>query len=206
MSDARRARSRIASRYNSVAPRLIAIGASLGGLAAVRTLLRALPARLGASIALAQHRRPDPASRLAELLARECALPVIEPEDRCALLPDHVYLAPGDYHLLVEPGILALSIDAPVNFARPSIDVLFESVADAYGPAAIGVMLTNSNEDGAQGARAIKRAGGRVLVQDPARAESPIGPRATLAATPVDAVLDVPELAAELVRLCRRPA
>jgi two-component system chemotaxis response regulator CheB len=186
--------------------RLIAIGASLGGLAAVGVLLRGLPARLGVGIVLAQHRRPDPQSRLVDLLAHDCALPVLEPEDRSLLEPDRVYLAPADYHLLVEPGVLALSIDPPVNFARPSIDVLFESVADAYGPAAIGVMLTNSNEDGAEGARAIKRAGGCVLVQDPARAESPIGPRATLALTPVDAVLDLPELAAELQRLCRLPA
>jgi two-component system chemotaxis response regulator CheB len=114
-----------------------------------------------------------------------------------------VYLAPSDYHLLVEDGgLLALSVDAPVRFARPSIDVLFESVADAYGPSAIGVMLTSSNDDGVEGARAIKRAGGRIVVQDPATAESPIGPRAALANVEVDRVLPLEDMAAALVELC----
>jgi len=100
--------------------------------------------------------------------------------------------------LLVERGSLALSTDPPVLFARPSIDVLFESVADAYGETAVGVVLTCSNEDGAAGARAIKAAGGRVLVQDPRTAEAAIGPRAAIAATTVDAVLDLLEIAARL--------
>jgi two-component system, chemotaxis family, protein-glutamate methylesterase/glutaminase len=185
---------------------VIAIGASVGGLHAVQTILRALPPKLGASLVLVQHRRADVESHLVGLLARCCALRVLEPEDKAPLLPDYVYVAPGDYHLLVEPGSLALSIDPPVSFARPSIDVLFESVADAYGPAAIGVILTNSNHDGAAGASAIKRAGGRVYVQDPRTAESAVGPLAALAATAVDGVFGLAELAAELVRLCAAPA
>ena len=182
---------------------VVAVGASLGGLQAVQTMLRCIPADFGASVVLAQHRRPDPDSMLVSLLAKHCVLPVVEPEDKTPLLPNHVYLAPSDYHLLVGPGHLALSIDPPVCYARPSIDVLFESVADAYGGAAIGVVLTNSNEDGAMGAVAIKRAGGKVYVQDPQTAESPIGPRAVLASTPVDGVLGVEALAEELVKLCR---
>jgi two-component system, chemotaxis family, protein-glutamate methylesterase/glutaminase len=183
---------------------VIAIGASLGGLHAVQAILCRLPATLGSSVVVAQHRRADPDSRLTDLLSRHCLLPISEPEDKTVMLPNNVYFAPGDYHMLVEPGLLALSIDPPVCYARPSIDVLFESVADAYGPAAIGVMLTSSNEDGANGARAIKRAGGRVYVQDPAEAESPIGPLAALARTPVDGVLKIEALAGELIRLCKR--
>jgi len=181
---------------------VIAIGASLGGLRALEILLAGLPPKLAASVAVTQHRRADPNSRLRELLARSCALPLIEPEDKLPLEPGYVYLAPSDYHLLVERGRIALSIDAPVQYARPSIDVLFESLADAYGPAAVGVMLTSASADGAAGAAAIKRAGGRVIVQDPLSAESPIGPRAVIAATPVDAVLPLERIAGELARLC----
>ncbi|MEY4579246.1 MAG: hypothetical protein RL701_3949 [Pseudomonadota bacterium] len=181
---------------------IIAVGASLGGLAAVQTLLGGLPAELGVGVVIVQHRRPDPDSRLSWLLSRASALPIVEPEDRTPLERNHVYLAPCDYHLLVEDGMLALSIDEPVRFARPSIDVLFESVADAYGPTAVGVMLTSSSADGAEGLRAIKRAGGRAYVQDPATAESPVGPLAALAATPVDAVLKLEQIAPVLVQLC----
>lgn len=182
---------------------VIAIGASLGGLAALQSVLSALPADLPASVIVAQHRRADSESRLSWLLSRACVLPVIEPEDKLPLQPGHVYLAPSDYHLLVEPGWLALSVDPPVQYARPSIDVLFESLADAYGPRAAGVMLTSSSADGADGAAAIKRAGGRVLVQEPESAESPVGPRAVIARTPVDAVLPLAAIAAAVVRLAQ---
>lgn len=183
---------------------VVAIGASLGGLQAVQRLLHGIPAELGCSVLLTQHRRPDPESVLVELLAKHCALRVVEPEDKTPIEPNTLYVAPGDYHMLVEDGHVALSIDAPVCYARPSIDVLFESVADAYGPGAVAVMLTNSNEDGAAGAHAIKKAGGKVLVQDPDTAESAVGPRSVLALTPVDAVLDIDELAIELTRMCKR--
>ena len=182
---------------------IVAVGASLGGLHALQTLLRGIPATFGCSVVVAQHRRVDADSRLRELLAGASKLPVLEPEDRTPLQVNHVYVAPSDYHMLVEPGLVVLSIDAPVHHARPSIDVLFESVADAYGPAAVAVVLTNSNEDGARGAAAIKAAGGKVYVQDPDTAESPIGPRATLARTAVDGVLGLEQLPRALVRLCR---
>jgi two-component system chemotaxis response regulator CheB len=183
---------------------IVALGSSLGGLRALQTILGGLPERLGASVVIVQHRRADPDSHLVGLLARACRMPVVESEDKTPLELDRVYLAPADYHLLVEAGWLALSVDAPVSFARPSIDVMFESVADAYGSAAIGVMLTSSNHDGAEGLAAIKRAGGRAFVQDPATAESPIGPSAALTATRVDGVLQLDEVAAHLVELCRK--
>lgn len=179
-------------------PGLVAIGASLGGFIAVRTLLEGLRKDLGCGIVVAQHRANDPHSRLVELLARTCPLPIVEPEDKTPIEPNHVYLAPSDYHLLVEPGLLSLSVDPPLLYARPSIDVLFESVADAYGAAAIAVVLTGSNEDGANGAREIKRAGGKVLVQDPLSAQSPVAPRAVLAKTPVDAVLPLDDIASAI--------
>lgn len=181
---------------------IVAIGASLGGLHAVEALLRKLPARFATPILLVQHRRADGDNRLVELLRPHTSLAVCEPEDKEPLRPATVYVAPSNYHLLVERGLLELSVDPPVCFARPSVDVLFESVADAYGDRAIAVVLTGSNEDGAAGAEAIKRAGGRVLVQDPRTAESPIAPKATLARLDADAVLPVEALSERLVALC----
>lgn len=186
-----------------ITPRIVAVGASAGGLHAIRTLLGGISSELGCSMVLAQHRSIDSSSRLVELLARSCELPVSEPEDRTPLEPNRIYLAPSDYHLLVEDGCISLSVDEPVCFARPSIDVLFESVAQAYGPACVCIVLTGSNDDGANGAVAIKRAGGSVLVQDPRTAQSPAAPLATLARTRVDAVVRLEELANELIRLCR---
>lgn len=186
---------------------IVAIGASLGGLHALRTLLAGLPAELGCAVVIVQHRRPDPDSRLVQLLASHSALPIIEPEDKTPIATNHVYVAPSDYHLLVDRGVLALSVDPPVSHSRPSIDVLFESVADAYGSTAVGVALTSSNEDGAAGALAIKRAGGRVFVEDPGSAESPVGPLAVLAKTSVDGVMPLEAMAPVLVSLClMRPA
>lgn len=184
---------------------IVALGASLGGLDALQRILSALPAPLGASVVITQHRRRDPDSHLRELLARHCKLPLCEPEDKTPLEVNHVYLAPADYHLLVERGALALSVDPPVCYARPSIDVLFESVADAYGPAALGVMLTSANHDGADGLAAIRRAGGATLVQDPKTAESPVGPRAALAKVEAAVVLPLDRIAGHIIARCRPP-
>jgi two-component system chemotaxis response regulator CheB len=182
-------------------PEIVVVGASLGGLYAMRALLAGLHPEFSLPVALAQHRRPDADSRLSEILGDACPFPVIEPEDREKLLGGRLYVAPANYHLLVGRDTLWLTVDAPVWFSRPSIDVLFESAAEAFGAATIGIVLTGSNEDGAAGARAIKRAGGVVLVQDPATCESPIASRAVMAATPVDAVLPVLNLSQRLVQL-----
>jgi two-component system chemotaxis response regulator CheB len=187
------------------APGIIAVGASLGGLTATRVLLAGLPASLDCAVVLVQHRGPDMSGRLVELLRSHSRLPVSEPDDKEPIQPGHVYVAPSSYHLLVERAFFSLSLDAPVWFARPSIDVLFESVADSYGPSAVAVMLTCASEDGAAGAHAVKRAGGLVLVQDPAMAEAPEGLRAVLARTPVDDVLPVERLAARLTGLWAVP-
>jgi two-component system chemotaxis response regulator CheB len=180
---------------------LVVVGTSLGGLDASRTLLRELRADCPAAVAIAQHRMARADGTLVELLARDCALPVCEPCDRDPIEAGRVYVAPSDYHLLVDAGCFSLSIDPPVHFARPSIDVLFQSAADAYRSELIAFVLTGSSHDGALGAAAVKRAGGRVYVEDPSSAHSSIAPEATLAATEVDAVLPIEALAKLLAAL-----
>jgi two-component system, chemotaxis family, protein-glutamate methylesterase/glutaminase len=180
---------------------LVVVGTSLGGLDAVRTLLAGLRTGMDAAIVIVQHRTPGSDGTLVELLSNRCALPLCEPCDRDPIKPGCVYVAPPDYHLLVEQGCFSLSIDAPVLFARPSIDVLFESAANAYGAALLAFVLTGSSQDGAAGAAAVKRAGGRVYVEDPAYACSPTAPLAALAATRVDAVLPIAQLAQLLAAL-----
>lgn len=182
---------------------LIAIGTSWGGLSALSRLLADLPAAVDQPIVVAQHRAPGSAEGgLGQLLQRHTRRTVRDAEDKDALEPGCVYLAPPDYHLLVEPGHLALSTEDAVQFARPSIDVLLESAADAYGERAIGIILTGANEDGAAGLRRIKRVGGVAIVQDPATSERRQMPEAALALTEADAVLPIEEMGKFLVGLC----
>lgn len=178
---------------------VVVIGASLGGVEALQVLLSALPESFKIPVALVQHRRKDPDDLLAKVLQDRCALRVREPDDKEPIRPGHVYVAPADYHLLIEPGLFALSTDEPVNYARPSVDALFESAALAYGSKVVGVVLSGANQDGARGAARIKQAGGIVLVQDPATAEGRAMPEGAEKAAPVDRVLPVPEIAAFLV-------
>ncbi len=179
-------------------PAFVAVGASLGGLHASQKLLTPLPRNMPVPLAIVQHRLPTADSRLVALLAARTQLAVVEPEDKEVIRNGYVYLAPGDYHLLVDEGVFALSTEAPVAFARPSIDVFFESVADVYAERALALILTGSSEDGAVGAEAIKNYGGWVWVQDPKDAESPIAPKAVLERLKPDAVLTLDEMAAEL--------
>lgn len=182
---------------------LIVVGASWGGLHALSRLLDTLPEELDVPLAIAQHRRPDTVRPgLADLLQSHVTRPVREVEDKDPITPRHVYLAPPDYHLLVERGHFALSTDARVNFARPSVDVLFESAADSYGKAAIGVVLTGANEDGAAGLARIKDAGGVAIVQDPRTAARRAMPEAAIAATSADVILPLEEIAPFLSGLC----
>ena len=174
---------------------LIAIGASWGGLNAVSTLLRALEADAGAAVAVAQHRAPESPEGLAGLLQEQTQLVVREAEDKDPIEPGNVYLAPSDYHLLVERGgTFALSTDDRVQYARPSIDVLFESAAEAYRERCIGVVLTGLNEDGAEGLARIKELGGVAIVQDPRTAERGEMPAAAIAATNADVILPLEEI------------
>jgi two-component system, chemotaxis family, protein-glutamate methylesterase/glutaminase len=182
---------------------VIAIGASWGGLQAVSTLLDGLPDELEPAIVVAQHRGPDSHRGLFEsLLQRHARRPVTEPDDKERVEPRHVYVAPADYHLLVDRGHFALSTDDRVHHARPSIDVLFESIAETYGPEAIGIVLTGANEDGAHGLAAIKARGGVAVVQQPETAERRTMPDAALAAAEADAVLPLAEIPLFLYGLC----
>jgi two-component system chemotaxis response regulator CheB len=171
---------------------LVCIGASWGGLQAVGQVLTDLPAELDLPIAIAQHRHPDSqAETLAELLQTKTDRPVLDVEDKMPIVSRHVYIAPPNYHLLVERGSFALSVDEHIQYARPSIDVLFETAAHAYGAGVIGIILTGANADGALGLARIKNAGGVALIQDPLGATRRAMPEAAIAATAADAILPV---------------
>lgn len=173
---------------------IVVIGTSLGGLRALEIVLSGLGKEFPLPVTVVQHREKDSGERLCELLQSHCALRVGQAEDKEEIIPGRVHLAPPDYHLLVEDGRFALSTDEPVNHARPSVDVLFESVADVYGERVVGVILTGSGKDGAQGSARIKERGGFVIVQDPATAESRAMPEAAMAAAEVDMVLPLSEI------------
>jgi two-component system chemotaxis response regulator CheB len=174
---------------------LLVIGASWGGLRAVGTVLNGLGDDSPAAIVVAQHRGPSRGERLGQLLQRQTLLPVREAEDKDELVPGTVYLAPPDYHTLIESdGTLALSTDEHVRHARPSIDVLFCSAAEAYRERCVGVVLTGANEDGAEGLALIKELGGVAVVQDPRTAERREMPTAALEATNADLVLPLEEI------------
>lgn len=163
----------------------VVIGASAGALNALMALLPALPADYPLAILVVVHIPPDRQSVMAELFHVKCQLKTKEAEDKETIMPGTVYFAPPDYHLQVEPGkYISLSSDEPVLFSRPSIDVLFETAADVYGPALIGVILTGANHDGAAGLKMVVDAGGLALVQDPAGAYAAEMPRAALEACP----------------------
>jgi two-component system chemotaxis response regulator CheB len=183
---------------------LIVIGTSWGGLQAIEILLSGLPKDFPLAIAIAQHRQRNAGDLLCDLLQRHSVLPVLEVEDKVAIAPGYVYLAPADYHLLVEPGNFALSIEAPVLYSRPSIDLLFESAADAYTDRAIGVILTGANKDGSQGLATLKRRGGLAIVQEPSEAESSSMPTAAIAATQVDYILPLTKISSCLINLADR--
>ena len=184
---------------------LVVVGASWGGLQAVGRLLSDLPDDFDPPIAIAQHRHPDTQQgTLQQLLQRQAGRSVVEAEDKLAIEPGHVYVAPPDYHLLVERGSFALSVDDRVSYARPSIDVLFESAADAYREGVIGIILTGANDDGARGLARIKEAGGVALIQDPTAATRRAMPDAAISTTAADAILPLEELGAYVHELWLR--
>jgi two-component system, chemotaxis family, protein-glutamate methylesterase/glutaminase len=181
---------------------IVVMGASLGGLKALETVLADLPADFPMAIAIVQHRKADAEQTLATLLGKRCVLPVSEADDKQEIRPGHIYLAPSEYHLLVEKDHFALSLEEPVNFARPSVDVLFESAAETYGTGVIGVIMTGTGRDGAWGLAAIKEHGGLTVVQDIATAEGDGMPKAALAASTVDRILPLERIGPFLVETC----
>ena len=185
---------------------VVGIGTSWGGLAAMSRLLGELPADFSLPVVVVQHRSKDSDRLLSELLQDATDLKVSEVEDKEPLMPGTVHIAPANYHVLIDAGYLSLTLEEPVRFSRPSIDVMLSSAADTYGSAAIGVVLTGANEDGARGLSDIVKRGGRALVQDPRTAEIPIMPDAALKAVPSAEVLTLEALAPRLIELSRERA
>ena len=185
--------------------RIVVIGASLGGLQALETVLASLPEDFPLPIVIVQHRKTDPDETLVALLQEHCALPVREVEDKAEICLGRVYVAPSDYHLLMEHGIFSLTTDEPVHFSRPSIDVLFESSAETCGRGVIGVILTGTGVDGALGLARIKLRGGLTVVQEPGDAQSDGMPKAALARSNVDRVLPLDQIGPFLTEMCCSP-
>ncbi len=177
---------------------LVVVGTSWGGLAALRTLVAGLPETFSMALVLIQHRHKDSDHLLRVLLQERSALGVWEVEDKMPLEHGRIYVAPPDYHTLVEPGHFSLSTEAPVRYSRPSIDVTFSSAADSYGHRTVGIVLTGANADGAFGLRQISDRGGMAIIQDPSTAESPTMPAAAVKAVPRARVMPLPELVAYL--------
>jgi two-component system chemotaxis response regulator CheB len=177
----------------------VVIGASVGAIEALLTLLPKLPAQYPFAVLVVVHVPPDRKSALAELFAPRCKLAVKEADDKEVLCAGTLYFAPADYHLLVEQDFtLSLSNDEPVHFSRPAIDVLFQSAADAFGSDLTGVILTGASSDGALGLRAVCANGGHALIQDPSTAEGEAMPRAAIATCPSAQVCTLEEIAAFL--------
>jgi two-component system, chemotaxis family, protein-glutamate methylesterase/glutaminase len=177
----------------------VVIGASAGGVEALDELLPVLPASFRPSLFVVLHLPRERPSLLPEIFRRRCALPVREAEDKEPTEPGTVYFAPPDYHLLVEKTRqLALSADEPIHYSRPSIDVLFETAAEAYGEHLLGIILSGANQDGAAGLQAVREAGGVTVVQQPDSAKVPLMVVSALQRGPADFVLSLPEIASLL--------
>lgn len=180
----------------------VVIGSSAGGLNALKTLFKAIDERFGLPIIIVQHMSPDSDNYLPFFLDNIQKLRVKEADEKETPRPGFAYVAPPNYHLLIENDrSFTLTISERVNYARPSIDVLFETAAEAYQENLIGIILTGANNDGSKGMKIIRDFGGLTMVQDPEEAESDSMPRAALQATPVDYILTLEEIARYLNEL-----
>jgi two-component system chemotaxis response regulator CheB len=180
----------------------VVIGGSAGAVQALSIILPKLPASYPAPILIVVHVPPDRDNALVQLFGSKAAITVKEAEDKEPALPGVAYFAPPDYHLLVESdGTLSLSSDELVNHSRPSIDVLMESAADAYGAGLAGVLLTGANDDGAKGLKAIVEAGGTAIVEDPAHAYAATMPASACKACPAARVVSLEAVAPTLIEL-----
>jgi two-component system chemotaxis response regulator CheB len=183
-------------------PGMIVMGASWGGLQALEVVLRGVPHDFPAPIAIAQHRAADSTTgALQQMLAHHSGHDVCEPGDKDPIEAGRVYIAPPDYHLLVEPDGFALSTEGAVHYSRPSIDVLFDTAADVYAERLAAVILTGANGDGAYGIARVRRRGGLTIAQDPATAERPTMPAAAIATGAVQHVLPLDDIGPFLTRL-----
>lgn len=182
--------------------RLIVIGASAGGLEAILQILTVLPKDFLVPIVIVQHQAPQNVSYFADILNKKIAMQVMDAEDKLSINDSIVYLAPAAYHLQIESDrSFSLSIDEPVHYSRPSIDVLFESAANVYKQALIGILLTGANEDGAEGIAVIQNQGGTILIQDPKTASSPEMPSAGIRLTNTTHIYSLQDIANQILRL-----
>ena len=181
---------------------IVTVGASFGGFEALKVVLGGLPRDFPVPVAVVQHRSRDDSLAFAPLLARHTQLQVIEVEDKEEMQEGCIYVGPANYHLLVERGHFALSADEPVMHARPAIDVLFQSAADAFGDGVVGVLLTGMSRDGSAGLNKIKARGGFAVVQDPQTAQGATMPKAAISSVLVDRVLRLEDIASFLAQLC----
>jgi two-component system chemotaxis response regulator CheB len=189
---------------NKSAPQAVVIGTSAGALAALSALLPVLPADYPLPILIVVHIRPDRDCVIPQLFQAKCAIRVREAQDKEEIAPGTVYFAPPDYHLLVEQDrSLSLSSDEPLYFSRPAIDVLFETAADAWSEALVGIVLTGANQDGAAGLRAIVDAGGLAIVQEPQGAYATAMPEAAIALCPQAKIMTIEDISAFLLDLGR---
>lgn len=175
--------------------RVLIIGGSAGSLDVLMKILPGINRPTTYTIVIVLHRKSGDDNMLEELLAVKTKVPVQEVEDKVALLPGYIYVAPSNYHLLFEKNnILSLDTSEKVNFSRPSIDVSFESAAEVFGSALIAVLLSGANNDGSEGLKTIKAAGGTIIVQDPATAEMPFMPANAIKTVTPHHILTIDEI------------
>ncbi|EKO32055.1 protein-glutamate methylesterase CheB [Leptospira santarosai str. CBC379] len=180
----------------------IVMGVSAGGMNAMKTILPSLPSEYGIPLILVQHIGPRSDGTWFRILGDLCNIRIKEAEEKEKIEPGTVYVAPPNYHLLIERDkTVSLSVTERVNFSRPSIDVLFESASDAYGDRLIGIVLTGANSDGAKGLKKIKENGGLAIVQDPLCSEASLMPESAIRAGPVDHILSLEKITELLIRL-----
>jgi two-component system chemotaxis response regulator CheB len=184
------AENRLNSRFKAVV-----IGGSAGSLDVLLKLLPALQPIVSFTAIIVLHRKNSGDSTLEDLLAGRTTIPVREVEDKDSLRPGIIYVAPADYHLLIEKNLtFSLDDSEKVNYSRPSLDVTFESAADVYGDSLVGILLSGANSDGTNGLMAIKKAGGITIAQKPETAQSAFMPQQAIFNVPIDFILDIPEL------------
>jgi two-component system chemotaxis response regulator CheB len=182
---------------------IVAIGSSAGGIKALEIILSALPKDFPVPILIVQHLDPHHKSLIVDIMQRHSKLRVIEAIDGDTMKPSTVYIAPPNRHLLVNEGNIQLTSTAFFHFSRPSIDLLFESIAATFGERAIGIILTGSGQDGSMGIKAIKETGGTTIAQDEATSEYGSMPQSAISTGMVDLVLPIQEIAPAIIALTR---
>lgn len=180
----------------------ISIGVSAGGMEALSIIIPGLPAPFPIPVVVIQHISPHSDNYMTRYLDNISAIKVKEVDEKERIIPGVVYTAPPNYHVLLEEDeTFSLSVEGRINFARPSIDVFFQSAADVYGPHLVGIVLTGANNDGSQGLKMIKKRGGLTIVQDPDTAEVDGMPRAAIATTKIDHILTLEQISPFLIQL-----